>query len=227
MPPGFYVDYQYNRAIEFLKWMTKNVHTNSALRNVGMLEVVNEPCTGGNGCSPQGSLISYYKNAWNAIRGVESSLGISGGGLLHIQFMDNRWGAGDPKQGIPDPTNYFAAFDNHRYLKYDGSVAQTQQGYLSKSCSDDLSGNYPVIVGEWSLSPRNQDDPQFQISDSSNAGFYKKWWAAQVMAYERQAGWVFWSWKSDLNDYRWSYQQAANAGIIPTDPGQAYNMGAC
>ena len=47
------------------------------------------------------------------------------------------------------------------------------------------------------------------------------------MAYEKQDGWVFWSWKTDLDDYRWDYQKAVKAGVIPTDPADVYGYGAC
>ena len=42
--PGFYSDYNYDRAGQWLEWMTKKIHTNSAYQGtVGMLELVNEP----------------------------------------------------------------------------------------------------------------------------------------------------------------------------------------
>jgi glucan endo-1,6-beta-glucosidase len=41
--PGFYDDYNYNRAYEWLQWMTNKIHTNPAYSSVGMLELVNEP----------------------------------------------------------------------------------------------------------------------------------------------------------------------------------------
>ena len=47
------------------------------------------------------------------------------------------------------------------------------------------------------------------------------------MAYEKQEGWIFWAWKAELGDYRWSYSEAVEAGIIPKNPSQAYNEGAC
>ncbi len=28
-------------------------------------------------------------------------------------------------------------------------------------------------------------------------------------------GWIFWAWKSQLGDYRWTYQDAVAAGVIP------------
>jgi aryl-phospho-beta-D-glucosidase BglC (GH1 family) len=41
--PGFYQDYQYERALKFLEWMAGLIHSTDEFRNVGMLEVVNEP----------------------------------------------------------------------------------------------------------------------------------------------------------------------------------------
>lgn len=111
-----------------------------------------------------------------------------------------------------------------RYIKWDTSVTTTQAGYLSASCNDDVSGNWPMIVGEWSLSPALETDSQFTQDQTA---FYAKWYAAQVMAYEKQDGWVFWSWKTDLDDYRWDYQKAVLAGVIPKDPGTVYSSGAC
>jgi hypothetical protein len=51
-----------------------------------------------------------------------------------------------------------------------------------------------------------------------NTEFYKKWFVAQVTGYEKSTNcWIFWTWKSELGDYRWPYQQAVSEGIIPTD----------
>ena len=40
---GFYTDDNYARAIEWLKWLVQTVRTNREYRNVGMIELVNEP----------------------------------------------------------------------------------------------------------------------------------------------------------------------------------------
>jgi hypothetical protein len=61
--PGFYVDYQYNRATEFLSWMTTQIHTNSNFRNVGMLGIVNEPVQ--NTGTVASMISTYYPNAYN------------------------------------------------------------------------------------------------------------------------------------------------------------------
>ncbi|KAF2495681.1 glycoside hydrolase [Lophium mytilinum] len=223
---GFYQDYQYDRAYKFLQFITNRIHSNTAYRTVGMLEVLNEPVNG------QSSLVNtYYPTAFSKIRETESGLGITDNAKkLHVQFMNKLWGSGDPKSGLKDLSN--TAFDNHRYLKWDTSVKVSQAGYIAASCADQVAsdGDKPLIVGEWSISPADavEQSSAFEVKSGSNSGFYTKWWAAQVIAYEKQQGWVFWSWKAQLNgDYRWSYKDAVEKGIIPKDPGQAYNQGVC
>ena len=59
---NFYNDYNYERALKFLEWAANLVHTNDSFRNVGMLEVVNEPT---NGPSQAESLrTKYYPQAF-------------------------------------------------------------------------------------------------------------------------------------------------------------------
>ena len=41
--PGFYNDYNYERALKWLEWMVDLVYQTDEMRNVGMLEIVNEP----------------------------------------------------------------------------------------------------------------------------------------------------------------------------------------
>ena len=140
--------------------------------------------------------------------------------------MNSKWGSGDPTQYLTD--TYYAAYDDHRYIKWDSSVAVDQQSYISESCyNDDRGGNSPTIVGEWSISVPDNVQWTSSWDPNSQKDFYKKWFAAQVINYERQQGWIFWTWKSQLGDYRWSYQDAVAAGVIPTDIGSVYNIGAC
>jgi len=134
-------------------------------------------------------------------------------------MMNNKWGSGDPTQYLTDI--YFASYDDHRYLKWDPSVAVSQSGYVSASCNDDRGGNWPTVVGEWSLSVKdaNQFDSQFWPI-ANNLAFYRNWFNAQVRAYEKQDGWIFWSWKtSGLNDPRWDYQSRFSACVcVMEDP---------
>lgn len=149
-------------------------------------------------------------------------------------MMDKLWGSGDPNQYLDDL--YYAAYDDHRYLKWDTSVDVSHDSYISESCNDNRDSNIPTIVGEWSLSVPDDVQSTSDWDPSSNTDFYKKWFAAQVHSYEKQQGWVFWTWKAQLNDYRWSYQgefmvvledgdrvganlilDAVKSGVIPKD----------
>jgi glucan endo-1,6-beta-glucosidase len=105
-------------------------------------------------------------------------------------MMDQKWGSGDPKQYLSDL--YLASYDDHQYVKYAG-VAENKDAYISFSCGDNRSGNWPVFVGEWSLSVATdvQWNDDWNPYNSANVDFYNKWWAAQVMSYEQTAqGWV-------------------------------------
>ena len=204
--PGFYVSYQYERAYKFLEWITNIIHTTPAYSSVGTLEIVNEPEQASN--SDTDSMRStYYPTAFERIRTAEETLNVSPDKALHIQMMNEKWGSGNPNQYLSDNDTSRAAYDDHRYLKYDSSVGDTPADYLSASCSDDRGGDLPTIVGEFSLSPRTdlQDNGDFAPTQA-NAAWYTKWFEAQVQAYEKQDGWIFWSWKAELDDWRWSYK---------------------
>jgi glucan endo-1,6-beta-glucosidase len=41
--PGFYNDYNYDRAYKWLEWITSKIHTDERYFRVGMIELVNEP----------------------------------------------------------------------------------------------------------------------------------------------------------------------------------------
>jgi len=59
--------------------MTNRIHTNNAYRNVGMLEVLNEPIGG------QPSLVStFYPTALNKIRETERALGKTSNNFLPV-----------------------------------------------------------------------------------------------------------------------------------------------
>ncbi|KAJ3142537.1 hypothetical protein HK100_001790 [Physocladia obscura] len=94
-----------------------------------------------------------------------------------------------------------------------------QSSYLNASCTDDRGSadGTSTIVGEFSLSV--PDDLQFTAAwdPSTQRDFYEDWFAAQLYAYQKQLGWIFWSWKTQLGDYRWDYKAAVAAGVIPTD----------
>lgn len=106
--PGFYVDWEYTRALNFLTYMTNLIHTTTAFRNVGMLEIVNEPVQ--NQATVQTMLSSYYPDSFSTIRAAESALGVTSNNFLHIQMMNELWGSGDPNQALTS-ADTFAAYD--------------------------------------------------------------------------------------------------------------------
>ncbi|KAI8296174.1 putative glucan endo-1,6-beta-glucosidase B [Colletotrichum sp. SAR11_240] len=223
---GFYNDYQYGRAVKFLQYLRKLAHDHNEMRNVGMIELVNEPTSWDSAVPSMRS--TFYKNAYNAIRQVEKDLGVSANNYFHIQMMNTLWGSGNPVEFLDD--KYFTAFDDHRYLKWATNVPVTHADYISTSCKDnrnsDSSG--PTIVGEWSISPPDSVENTDGWSKDTQKDFYKKWFAAQVHSYEKNtAGWVFWSWKAQLGDYRWSYRDAVIAGVVPTDLNSIASSGVC
>lgn len=225
---GFYNDYQYGRTYKFLEYITNITHTNDAYSNVFAIEVLNEPVQD---TSKTSSMINtFYPTAYNTIRSVEEKLGVPSSKTLHIQFMDKQWGSGDPTSALPTGW-YDVITDNHDYVKWSNGVTQTRDGYLKYSCANTgLGANVPVVVGEWSLSVNSdyENKGEFALSSSGAVDFYLKWWKAQVTVYEKQQGWIFWSWKTELgSDYRWGYSNAVTAGAIPKDASTGASSNVC
>jgi len=218
---GFYVDYNYDRATTFLNYLANLIHTNNNFRNVGMIGIVNEPLQD---TSTTPDLLSYYyPNAYSAIRSAESALGVSANNYLHIQAMNEIWGSGDPTSYLSN--TYFLAYEDHRYVKWDTSVTVSQSAYLHDACTNNRNSDNenPTIVTEFCLSP--PDDVQYTSGwdPSTQQSFYANWFAAQINKYEADTlGWIFWTWKTQLGDYRWSYQDAVAAGVIPKNLNDAH-----
>ena len=137
-------------------------------------------------------------------------LGITENESLHIQFMNSLWGAGNPVEDI-NP-HYWAAFDDHRYLKWvpKDQLTVSKEDYIKTSCNDNrqAEGENPTIVGEFSLSVADEVERTADWSVDNDPDFYKSWFAAQIKSYEKATnGWIFWSWKTELGDARWDYKR--------------------
>ncbi|KAG5931240.1 hypothetical protein E4U53_001883 [Claviceps sorghi] len=229
--PGFYTPANYERAAQFLEWMTEIIHTNPAYKSVGMLQIMNEPVQARSKPAEAADMIkTYYPLAWKRIRAREQKLGVKDQDRLHIQMMGKVWGSGDPTTSLPSTD--FAAFDDHRYYKWDNSFPKTKAGHLSAACKDRRQDG--IIVGEWSLAPNGDvtNNAEFAIQNRKDqAEWYKKFWAAQVQAYEKSGGWVFWSWKCNWmngrDEWRWCYKSAVAAGAIPGNAASARSIAAC
>lgn len=112
-------------------------------------------------------------------------------------------------------------YDDHRYYKWDGSVEKSQAGYLRAACSDNRGGPDDLIVGEWSLQVADELEQRddFEVRSGKNNEFYRRFWGAQVRAFEKSRGWVFWTWKCNwingFNDWRWCYQCKTHSRPFP------------
>lgn len=188
--PGFYTLSNYDRAYTFLRNITERVHTYKQYRTTIMLEILNEPEHAHHSLTTD-----YYPKAYQTIRSVEADLKIPAKKKITVQMMDSTWGAGNPRQNLPrDATGL--AFDNHRYLTYSETPA-TKNDYLRTSCSDTFPSsddNKPLIIGEWSLAIKQEKEwsDEFNPTKEENHEWYRQWWAAQVSAYEKEKGWIFW-----------------------------------
>ncbi|RMZ81377.1 hypothetical protein DV738_g2262, partial [Chaetothyriales sp. CBS 135597] len=234
--PGFYHEYNYNRTYVWLEWITKRVHQNAAYSTVGMLQLVNEPeRVWDTDNYPDASSNAksmreiFYPNAWARIRDTESSLSVESDAQLSILMMDESWGSGDPTEYLPNDIQ-MPAFDRHIYATFAG-LPDTQVSYMHFVCNEtrarEDNTTHPVIVGEWSLEVADAIqwnvtwDPRVEASQD----FYYFLWSAQVKRFEQTSrGWIFWTWKTtgSLNDPRWDYQMAVNAGLIDTNINRAY-----
>ncbi|KAI9889687.1 MAG: hypothetical protein M1814_005088 [Vezdaea aestivalis] len=223
--PGFYGKDGYARAVKFWQWMTKIIHTDSNFRTVGMVGILNEPTADNPGRT--GSMITdFYPTVLKKIRETEASVGAKN--KLHVQFMDKMWRSGDATQALPKDDSI--AFSDHNYIKY-ANPGPHQQDYISASCRDNrmADGQAPKIVDEWSLSIADdlERNPEF-AANAGNKDFYSRWFSAQIQTYEKQTnGWVFWSWRNELGDYRWSYKLAVESGAIPKDLNAAVKRQVC
>jgi hypothetical protein len=206
--------------------MTERIHnTPSYSSTVGIIEVVNEPQTSRDtGGMPQQEIDTltqtYYPQALAAVRSAEDNLNIPDDQRLHVQFMDQLWGAGDPKSNLPADNNI--VFDDHNYVGgavTSGNPGATTTDYMKYTCytDDRLSdGDTPKVVQEWSLTVNNGGTPEFEWTNSSNVAFYQQWFIAQQRLYEQTNGWIFWSWRTQINDPRWDYSYLVYLNWVPT-----------
>jgi hypothetical protein len=207
--------------------MTRRIHNSPVYRvTVGIIEVVNEPQVSYNdGGMPQQEVDTltrgYYVQALAAVRKAENALNIPKDQRLHVQYMDNLWGAGNPKEYLPADDKII--YDDHNYVG--GAVTAThsdakQGDYMYYTCYLDnrlSNGLTPKMVQEYSLTVTKENDPEFKWDNPSNEAFYKQWFIAQQRLYEQTNGWIFWTWKNQLNDPRWDYSYLVYKGWVPKD----------
>ncbi|KAK8160298.1 glycoside hydrolase superfamily [Phyllosticta citrichinensis] len=235
---GFYQsDYESGRAYEFLAWMTNQTHTNTAFRNVGTIEIANEPKREDSG-DTQWLVQHFYGSAIDAIVQAEEALGVEDAGRLHIAVMDDLWGSGpSPSTALSTTQLSRLLYDDHNYQASPITAAgNTPSAALTYTCADTVGqGNRvdaqtPKIVGEWAL--KLDMLAGHEVATEENRKFFEQYFAAQMDMYERTRGWVYWSWKvkgsEDFGDtLQWGYLNAVVAGIVNVDLGAMLARSPC
>jgi aryl-phospho-beta-D-glucosidase BglC (GH1 family) len=222
-PAGFFNDYDFDRAQKWMSWMTKRIHTNPAYATVGMIEVLNEPVSrhdknGTRYPAPgevPGLIHKYYPGALKAVRDAEGSLGVPEGKKLHVQFMSLKWESGNPRHDSAVANDKLTAFDDHNYISFGFDAPQDKGNrvkLMKRACTDSrvVDEQTFAITGEWSMTSNVSPD---------DTDFFQKFFTAQQQLYEKpgMSGWVYWTWKTQLNDPRWTYSDATYRKLIPTD----------
>jgi len=221
VPAGFFNSYNFGRAEKWLDWMTRRIHNSPSYRaTVGMIEVLNEPVSqhdpAGRYPAPgqvPGLTETYYPAALRAVRNAESALAVASDRALHVMFMDRKWLAGDPRSSSTVANDGMTAFDDHNYIGFAVANNGDQTALMQSACTDDRreSGEAFKIEGEWSLT--------CGVDWNNNQAFFSKWFTAQQQLYEEpgMAGWVYWTWKTELNDPRWTYSHLTSLNWVPTN----------
>ncbi|KAM0750485.1 glycoside hydrolase, partial [Meredithblackwellia eburnea MCA 4105] len=193
---GFYQESNYQKACQALSNWTTMVHTVDDFSNVVMIQVLNEPIQSKPDEIP-GLLDSYYPAAQKAIRDAETALGVTRPCFKLVNAgLPIYWGSGDPTSKLS--TTDHTVYEDHDYVTWITSD-QSRKGYMSYSCSDGMRGETPIFYHiNYSILTSKVQLSEFGLESSGAKQWYSQWASAQLTAYEKGAGWLFWS-VSSLN----------------------------
>jgi len=149
--------------------------------------------------------------------------------VFHDGFRDFREYAGF----LQEPEFSNVAIDIHRYQCFvPGDLNMDIFGHLRKSAvdlrqeADEIirESGYQVYCGEWSLGLGDKvaslwaEEPfnhaQKAMDEFQMATAYRGHAAAQLLTFEKYAGWFFWTYRTEVSP-EWSYRDLADMGIIP------------
>lgn len=194
---------------------------------VKYIEVLNEPL-----CSSLGAdyMTYIYQNAASVINGAIATNARSKPQIiLHDCFISplSSWSPAVSSGG--GLQNVAFALDTHRYHVFAprDNMSLQQHIDLTHADGDEIAQatntlKRQVITGEFSLALSCTDCPTGVSSTTSAADIAKlnrQFFETQTTAYERGAGWIFWSWKAE-NNLPWSYKDALSANWIPSNPAE-------
>ncbi|KAG8771802.1 exo-1,3-beta-glucanase [Serendipita sp. 397] len=93
----------------------------------------------------------------------------------------------------------------------------------SKGTGSRYDGTYPGSTFIGSCTPWTGSGANFSADYKA---FLRRFWEAQVTAFERGQGWIYWTWKLENAD-DWSYSAGLKYGWIPQDPTQRIYPNIC
>jgi glucan 1,3-beta-glucosidase len=170
------------------------------------IELLNEPRWD----VPTDLLLGFYRRAHTAIRAHCAPERVAV--VIHDGFRSHREYLGP----LAPPAFQNVIFDVHRYqcfepadlaLDLPGHVEKAEVAWASEADAIQRELGLPAIVGEWSLGlgPGTASSPDAD---------YRAYGAAQLSAFERYAGWFFWSYRTE-NAPAWCFRECVERGWLP------------
>lgn len=210
-----------NRVYDSLTKMVKTYVNDAKYGGVVKgIELLNEPQ-----CSVLGAdyMTNVYQTAYNTVKNaIAKNVTNPPSIVLHdcwISPLSNWQPAVSQGGGL---YNLPFILDTHRYHVFAPRNNMTAQQHIDL-CHQDGSEIYnatqslqrPIVTGEFSLGVSCTDCNYSTNQQVVTAN--RQFFETQTTAYEKGAGWIFWSWKAE-NNLPWSYKDAVQAQWIPSDP---------
>jgi glucan 1,3-beta-glucosidase len=170
------------------------------------IELLNEPRWD----VPTDLLVAYYRRAYAAIRAHCGAERVAV--VFHDGFRSHREYLG----ALHPPAFRNAILDVHRYqcfepadlaLDLPGHVRKAEVTWATEADAIQRELGLPAIVGEWSLGL----GPGTRSSADVD---YRAYGAAQLFAFERYAGWFFWSYRTESAP-AWCFRECVARGWLP------------
>jgi glucan 1,3-beta-glucosidase len=180
-------------------------------RALGGIELLNEPSWR----NDRKNLRSYYEKGYETVR---KHCGTSVAVVVSDAFHPKRWRRvmrGDKYQNKQLDIHLYQLFgrlDKRRsYAGHIGVVAKKWPKLIDK-----LSRNWPVVIGEWSLSLPPKTYAGYD--DSAKHAAIRAYGSMQLAAFEHAAGWFYWTYRTEYGG-TWSYRTAVENGWLPPNYG--------
>ena len=170
------------------------------------MEVLNEP----HWTLDQAFIQSFYEQAYTRLRSILKQVTVLG---FHDAFRASVW-----KSFLTNKENVI--LDLHLYQSFDKKFENAGLEFNVKypleaytALFEELSSYTKVIIGEWSL---GLDHKNFrQLDDFNKMLGLRAFGAAQLMAFEKTNGWVFWNYKIEDLSSGWNFRSLVERGILP------------